>query len=150
MLKRYAVATSMFVMLSASVGVQAQPGGDLVAVAGMHLGNTQMLVAHSGAAGDPIGYTIALPGLPTEEAGSVTCLHVSGNQAYMLVNGTFDYDRVLVHVVDNGPAGSETPDLIRNSFPGGYTSPTAGFPCGRPFFGPVPVETGDVIVVDGD
>ncbi len=118
--------------------------------------------AHSGPAGeDPQGYISATLLMPDTQRlrGEVICLHVVGNEAFILavqteVGGNIPQgEHFLLHVVDNGnPIRGMSPDLIRNSFSGGFVPPEEaaqlGYPCGQPLVSPVPLERGNIIVHD--
>ncbi len=84
----------------------------------------------------------------------ILCLHVSGRTAQILWQPAPGPDApsapVLTEVVDQGAPVEGSADLIRNSFleNDGYIPPDRSghaFPCGKPVFEPVPVESGDVI-----
>lgn len=112
--------------------------------------------AHSGPAGqNPQGHvTHNTSKRGGSLRGDVVCLHVLGNQAFILAVETRTDDAVtqggqfLLHVVDNGnPTSGQPPDLIRISFAGGFTR-TTNFPCGLPFVPPNPLGSGNIVVHD--
>jgi hypothetical protein len=121
--------------------------------------------AHSGPNGeDPRGHVSATfpapadlgpTASPDQVKGPVTCVNVVGNEAFIIFIQTKEDSSiavgtpVLLHVVDNGnPINGTPPDLIRNSFPGGYIGPFPEPPCGIPFFPPVPLDRGNIVVHD--
>jgi hypothetical protein len=121
--------------------------------------------AHSGPQGEnPQGHVSATfpapadagpTASPDQVKGPVTCVYVLGNQAFIIFVQTKTGSSVpigtpvLLHVVDNGdPVMGTPPDQIRNSFPGGYFGPFPGPPCGIPFFAPVPLDRGNIVVHD--
>jgi hypothetical protein len=112
------------------------------------------LEAHSGPSGeDPSGLVdlgFRLHIIPTNfvhVAGHVTCLSVSGNDAVVGFEpdppGAFGFTGWMVHVVDNGPPGSDPPDTV-TPVTDGSEPPSCVLP-------PSPlldVEEGDVTVTD--
>jgi hypothetical protein len=82
----------------------------------------------------------------------VVCMTVEGNRATIGTQilqtnnpnrqpGTFQ----LYYVIDNGPAGSSTPDLVGGGFVGA-TKPTCTIDHSNPPAGYVPITTGDITV----
>ena len=110
--------------------------------------------AHSGPSGeDPSGLVdlgFRLQSMPSNFVhleGHVTCLSVSGNDAVVGFEvdppGAFGFTGVIVHVVDNGPAGSDPPDTVR---PVSVNDPTS---CDlSPIIPVLDVVEGDVTVTD--
>jgi hypothetical protein len=75
----------------------------------------------------------------------VTCLIVSGNQAF--ATATLDTGLpVVAHVVDNGdPVNGQPVDLLRFSFTG-FIFPSAIPGCMLPILPPVPINSGNLVV----
>jgi hypothetical protein len=91
-----------------------------------------------------------------EAKGPVTCLHVSGNEAFILFENTKDFPGspagtlFAEHVVDNGNPASGPPDLIRG-YPNASTSPALILnpaTCFIPLLPPVPNVQGNFVVHD--
>jgi hypothetical protein len=136
---------------------------DFAVGGGQHVGGTvnEGFSAHSGPLGEsPQGHISATFFQPQPEMlrGDVICLQVTGNRAIMLAVQTEaggaipQGQQFLLEVVDNGnPIEGTPPDLIRNSFVGGFVPPPASgaaFPCGAPLLAPVPLERGNIVVRD--
>ena len=98
------------------------------------------LDAHSGPSGENPGGTFVAPGTGTF---SVACLHVSGTTAVIGVNSPASPPPpvfALIQVVD-GPV-----DTIASSFP---RDPLGADSCGAPPVAtPLPITSGDIVVVD--
>lgn len=150
-----AIAALMVVPVSFASG--AQPN-DKVVGGGQHAGGSSFgISAHSESDG-----TDAKGSITGETAGpeasihaEVICLVVSGNEA--IITGVLNQPEaergniIVVHTVDNGNTpGSGSPDLLRGSFASNAgVQPDPNNPgCFVPIFPPVPVEKGDIQVID--
>jgi hypothetical protein len=122
------------------------PFGDLLLV------NVFDIEARSGPSGeDPSGHVSVGIGLLAVSPsllhieGPVTCLSVSGNDAVVgfAPDPVSIFPAVLIEVEDNGPPGSDPPDLVRVS--GRVGDPSS---CASPGIERSPVAEGDVTVID--